>query len=126
MNIIDMDVDQDKLTLVNQTLQLSFEWNHYIQQIGERELAFGIRPEHITLSKTPIKNGLKGHVKYVENHGNSYGIYIDLEGNELIAMSESKKWLPNELVYVEPRMDKIHMFNKQTTNSIGYPESLNE
>ncbi|PAQ13658.1 sugar ABC transporter ATP-binding protein [Bacillaceae bacterium SAOS 7] len=125
MNVIDIDVHQGKVILANQAIELSSEWNDYIQKTGEKELAFGIRPEHIHLSKTLVANGLKGHVKYVENHGDNYGVYIDVEGNELIAMSESKKWSPNELVYVEPRMDKIHMFNKQTTNSIGYPKSLN-
>ncbi|TQR18665.1 ABC transporter ATP-binding protein [Psychrobacillus vulpis] len=126
MNVIDMAFDNsnDSAYLAGQEIPLQEEWRNYIRQTGVKELAFGIRPEHITLSKTQLKNGLKGFVKYVENHGSSYGVYIDLEGNEIIAMSESNKWPPKEAIYVEPRLDKMHVFDKQTTNSIGYPTSI--
>lgn len=126
MNMIDIVFDQDRAILGSQEIQLGTEWSYFIQQNGERELVFGIRPEHIKLSKTQMRNGLKGRVKHIENHGDNYGVYIDLEGTEIIAMDESKKWFPNEMIYLEPRLDKIHFFNKQTTNSIGYPKSFNE
>ncbi|KZO00159.1 ABC transporter ATP-binding protein [Pseudobacillus badius] len=125
MNVFNVDVQPDSIRFSSQTLKLSPEWSQHIQQTGEKDLAFGIRPEHIDLSKIPTPNSLKGQIKFVENHGNHYGVYMDIEGNEWIAMSESKRWLPHETVYIKPRADKIHMFNQQTTDSIGYPKSLN-
>ncbi|SDC92161.1 sn-glycerol 3-phosphate transport system ATP-binding protein [Terribacillus halophilus] len=124
MNVVDADFQQDKLLFNKQALQLSPEWSRFIQETGATELAFGTRPEHIHLSKIPLDNSITGQVKQVENHGSSYGVYLDVEGQEWIAMSETKNWLPNETVHIEIRMDKIHLFDKETTNSIGYPKNF--
>ncbi|MFE5278777.1 TOBE domain-containing protein, partial [Bacillus cereus] len=82
--------------------------------------------EHLEIDKTADKNALKGTVKYVENQGNSYGVYVDLQGDEVIALSESKYWSKGETVYLKPLMNHIHLFNCETTNSIGYPAELDQ
>ncbi|WP_100332353.1 ABC transporter ATP-binding protein [Bacillus xiapuensis] len=126
MNVIDMAYHNQHAVIANQEIPLHPEWNRLIKKSGAQSLAFGIRPEHMTLSKKPLPHCIKGHVKYVENHGNRYGVFIDMEGTEIIAMSETKHWTSGETVYIEPKADKIHLFNKQTTQSIGCPSSIVE
>ncbi|GIN84607.1 sugar ABC transporter ATP-binding protein [Heyndrickxia sporothermodurans] len=123
-NIVDIRFHDGKIMIGKQSFQLSSKWIHQINKSKADDLVFGIRPEHIELYKMPTKNTLSGIVKYVENYGNSYCIYIDIDGQEIIAMSEEKQWYPNEKVYIQPIMKKIHIFNKKTTNSIGYPEEM--
>ncbi|XJZ27766.1 ABC transporter ATP-binding protein [Bacillota bacterium Lsc_1132] len=124
-NVIDVDY-QNGLVMIgkNQAFELSQMWVQHINQSGVKKFAFGIRPEHLEISKLNEDKALKGSVKYVENQGSSYGVYVDLEGNEIIAMSESKHWIAGEVVYLKPKMNHIHLFDRETTNSIGYPIEL--
>lgn len=126
MNILDMNVTDGQTFVNKQRLELTDEWNSFIQQTGGSEFVFGIRPEHLILSNRPQANSLKGRIKYVENHGNNYGIYLDMNGVEVISMSESKYWKTDEIVYVQPKLQNIHIFNKHTTQSIGYPKTILE
>lgn len=123
-NIVDMAYENGNAVIGNQTFQLNPMWMNQINQSNAGKFVFGIRPEHLEIYKTPQENTLKGTVKYVENQGSSFGIYIELEGNEVIALSEVKKWLPGEEVYLKPLINHIHIFDRETTNSIGYPKEL--
>lgn len=99
-------------------------WKQQISQVGAEELLFGIRPEHTELSAIPLPNGLRGQVKYVENQGNNYGVYLDVDGQELIAMSENGNWQDGQDAYVRPFMEKFHFFFKHTEKNIGYPQQM--
>lgn len=126
MNIIEMDYDRDRgcAMIANQPYQLGELW---IKQIAKHQgdFVFGIRPEHLILSKTAQENALKGKVKNVENQGGDYAVFIDIDGNEMIAMSDTKEWYPNDAVYLKPLGNQIHLFDRTTTLSIGYPEKQN-
>ncbi|MGE8205462.1 ABC transporter ATP-binding protein [Heyndrickxia sp. NPDC080065] len=125
-NIVDMIYQNGKVVIGKQIFQLNPMWINQIKKHNTTELVFGIRPEHIEIFNSPQENTLKGTVKYIENQGSSYGVYIELEGNELIAMSENKKWGPGQEVYVRLMINHIHIFDKETTNSIGYPKELDQ
>lgn len=125
-NLLNVTIDEGKAYIGGQALTLDLIWVRQIKLSQARKLVLGIRPEHLVLGKTPLENALKGTVKYVENQGSSYAIYIEVEGNEVIVMSEEKRWIPNEQVYVLPLMKHLHFFNGETTNSIGYPDQLDK
>ncbi|WP_445506840.1 ABC transporter ATP-binding protein [Niallia sp. 03190] len=123
-NVVDVEYQNGNVIIGKQGFQLSQMWIKQIEQSGVDQFAFGIRPEHIEMFKTAKENALKGIVKYVENQGSSYGVYVDLEGQEIIAMSEDKNWAEGEVMYLKPMMNHIHLFDRETTNSIGYPKEL--
>ncbi|AXI38378.1 ABC transporter ATP-binding protein [Bacillaceae bacterium ZC4] len=123
-NIVDMDYYDGKVVIGKQSFLLHPMWIRKINESNAKTFVFGIRPEHLEIYKTPQENTLKGTVKYVENQGSSYSIYINLEGHEVIAMSEKKNWHPGEMVYLKPKMDRIHIFDQESTQSIGYPQEL--
>lgn len=125
-NVVEVTYLDGKIMFGNQSFQLSPMWVKQVEQSKTSKVAFGIRPEHLEINKTANKNTLKGTVKYVENQGNSYGVYVDLQGDEVIALSESKYWSQGETVYLKPFMNHIHLFNCETTNSIGYPAELDQ
>jgi len=121
MNILDATFHQDRLMIGMQSIILNEEWIQHIFDSKVKNFAFGIRPGHLEIVTVPQKNSLKAKVKYVENHGNNYAVYTDIEGSEMIVMSDKKDWYPGEMVYVNPDSTKIHLFDKETTETIGQP-----
>ena len=69
-------------------------------------------------------NTLEGTVKYVEDYGNRYGVYVQVDNMEFIAVSEGDIPAPEENVYIQPDFDRIHLFDRTTQISLGYPEQL--
>lgn len=123
-NIIDVDYQNGTVMIGKQPFHLSQMWVKQIEQSGVNRLTFGIRPEHLKIFKMTEENDLQGTIKYVENQGSNYGVYVDLQGHEIIAISEDKHWAEGEVVFVRPIMNHIHFFDRETTNSIGYPKEL--
>ncbi|AOT71479.1 ABC transporter ATP-binding protein [Geosporobacter ferrireducens] len=123
-NVLDADYWENGLIVGKQKLLLPEMWIEQVKKSRSNEFAFGIRPEHIQLSKAPIANAFKGRVKYIENYGNRFGIYFEIEGNEIIAMADENDLSANDTVYFQPDFAKIHLFDRSTTNSIGYPKEL--
>ncbi|MBP2076875.1 ABC transporter ATP-binding protein [Oceanobacillus polygoni] len=120
-NIMDMVYDNGKAIIGNQSFTFDTKWVKHIEASNATDFVFGIRPEHLQISKSPLENALKGKVKYVENQGDQYAVFIDMANSEVIAMSNSKDWNTDEVIFVQPMADHIHIFDKATTNSIGYP-----
>ena len=52
------------------------------------------------MSRTPQERSIEGMVRYVEDYGNRYGVYIQVEGdkNELIAIREGEIPQPGEKI----------------------------
>ncbi len=69
-----------------------------------------------------IANSFKGIVKYIEDYGNKIGVYFEIEGNEVIALVDEDTFKKGDKIYFKPNFRKIHLFNRETTMSIGYPE----
>ncbi len=121
-NIFDVDYQDGGITLGQQSVLLPEMWINQVVDSGCKKLSLGIRPEHIIISKNPSKNAFKGQLKYIEDYGNSFGIYFDLEGNEIIAICDECDYKDDDIVYFSLDFSKIHLFNRDTTMSIGYPE----
>ena len=82
----------------------------------------GIRPEHMQLSPSPISNGLKAVVKYEEDYGKEYGVYLDVEGQEMIAICTDFIPERGQTVYVRPTFNRFHFFHRNSEKNLGYPK----
>ncbi len=123
----DMDYQNGNVMIGKQAFQLDQMWIRQIDQSGVNQFAFGIRPEHLEIFKTPEEHSFRGTVKYVENQGSDYCVYVNLEDKiKLLALSEIKNGIKGEVVYIRPMMNHIHIFDQETTNSIGYPKVLDQ
>ena len=78
------------------------------------------------MSRTPQERSIEGMVRYVEDYGNRYGVYIQVEGdkNELIAIREGEIPTAGEKVYIHVETEKLHLFDRGTEKSLGYPEMV--
>lgn len=124
MNIVDAYYVAGNLHIGTQNISLPEMWCRQIVNAGEEKLCMGIRPEHLTFSYEKTENTLHATVKYEEDYGNRYGIYLDLEGTELIALCEDEVPQCGETVYLKLNPEKIHLFRREDTTSIGYPTEL--
>lgn len=67
---------------------------------------------------------LIGNVKYVEDYGCRYGVYFEVDGLEIVAIADDDRYGTGQTIYFVPDFTKIHLFNRQTTQTIGYPTEL--
>lgn len=126
MNILPAFYESGNLRIADQTVPLPDAWCRQITAADTESLYFGIRPEHILLSSVPAANSLKAVVKYVEDYGNRYGVYLDISGTEIIALLEEEVPSFGTTVFIHPNFDKVHFFRKDNECSIGYPEMLTQ
>lgn len=126
VNIIPAELRDQQLQIGHQALTLTSDWLEHIKNNHSEALMFGIRPEHLHVSKENKPNSLSGIVKSVENYGSSYGVTVEVDGVEVIALSEVKTWSIGEIAYFQPLMEHMHLFDADTTHSIGYPKTKAE
>ena len=93
----------------------------YIEQNASGKLVLGIRPEHINLTKTPIEGSIRATVKHSENQGSNFAIYLNIEGEDAIALETMNTFKNGEEVFVNMMMDEIHFFDKEMERNIGLP-----
>ncbi len=126
MNIMDVTYREGKLCMGRQSLQLPDMWSRLAEANKSRELYFGIRPEHVVLTREKKEHSLEGVVKYIEDYGNGYGVYVRLAGreDELTALTEGNVPAPGETVYINVGFEHIHLFDRESEKSIGYPKEM--
>ena len=88
MNIVEAEYHNGALVIGKQKVELPGIWQRIAAQCPSGLLYAGVRPEHVMMSRTPQERSIEGMVRYVEDYGNRYGVYIQVEGdkNELIAI----------------------------------------
>lgn len=123
MNIVEAGYVAGYLKIGEQELKLPEEWRKLASFHWEDSLYFGIRPEHLKLERGRKEGKLFGVVSYVEDYGNKYGVFIELEGREIAAVAEAEIPSPGEEVSLDIDFDRIHLFDRKTEYSIGYPEN---
>lgn len=124
MNIVDAKYDAGNLCVGQQKVRLPEMWCRQILGVDTDNLCLGIRPEHLTFSYKQKENMLRATVKYEEDYGNRFGIYLDVEGTELIALCEDEVPQCGQTVYLKLNPEKIHLFKKADSSSIGYPKEI--
>lgn len=121
MNVIDVSIIDDVIQVEKQRLPLPLAWRRHLAGISQKRLTFGVRPEHLSIDKEQKEHALCGTVKYVENHGDTYAVYVDIAGVEWIALHEYRNWTQGETVYLTTESKRMHFFDQETTLSLGYP-----
>ncbi len=121
-NILEMVYYEGHIQFGHQKMAIPVEWVRQIVKANVLEMVFGIRPEHVEIMKEPQENTMYATVKSIENLGAEYAVYLDFNNEEVIALSTHKDWQPKEAVYIRPNVQHMHIFDKATTASIGYPE----
>ncbi|WP_350343032.1 sn-glycerol-3-phosphate ABC transporter ATP-binding protein UgpC [Proteinivorax tanatarense] len=109
-----IQLPEDKSSIVNEKGYLSGS-----------EMIMGIRPEDIfndsaTIEKF-IKSSIEGKVEVTEIMGADASLFVDIDGQNLVARVESSSQLkPNTMTKLALNPAKIHLFDKQTEESILY------
>ncbi len=98
-------------------IKLGKEWANEVLERHEQneEVIIGVRPEDIIIGK----GDFIGETKLVELLGNETNIHLEYEGKPIIAISKADtRFKDDEKVSFSFNMDKIHLFNKETTMRI--------
>lgn len=121
-NIFAVQYEDRSIQIGSQKITLPNSWNDYVGKKGCAEFYLGIRPEHIQLETEQGENSFSGTVKYIEDYGNRCGVYFTIGDEEVVAIQDQVALKPGQPVWFKLNFNKIHMFDKQTTVNIGYPE----
>lgn len=126
MNILDVKRDNNSIIIGSQRITLTEEWLRILDKTGNKPLKMGIRPEDIILQKSGKGTGenLSVLIQYIEDYGNRVGFYFDIEGIEVIAILPDNKFDQNEQCLWNLRPEKLHFFDAETGDSLGYPEGI--
>lgn len=124
MNIVEAAYTKGTLVVGHQVINLPDMWSSLAARNESGRLYFGIRPEHMMIRGVKQDNALEGTVKYVEDYGSRYGVYIEVDNMEMIAVCEGGIPAPGERVYVMPDFGRIHLFDRKSGISLGYPQQI--
>lgn len=126
MNIAPVSYEKGIMKIGNQAVELPPMWKAIADKNQSGKYCAGIRPEHVILNREQEEHSIVGIVKYVEDYGNRYGVYVDVDGdeNELVAICNENVPRPGETVYVNIDFHKLHLFDGENEKSLGYPEEV--
>lgn len=85
------------------------------------EIIFGIRPENIHISKTPLaSNSIEAKIYVIEPLGRENYIHLEVGKKKLVAMISSLQDLKvNDVVFITFDENHVHIFDKDTKNRIN-------
>ncbi|HQB65050.1 MAG TPA: ABC transporter ATP-binding protein, partial [Fibrobacteraceae bacterium] len=119
MNIIEVIIDGHDMILDNTRIKIPPYW---IELVGNRtKVKFGIRTEHVVLNNSRGDKQLK--IGYTENHGNRKCYSFAVGKDQLMATSDPDETISN-VIYMNIPWDKVHFFDSDTDENIGYPSKL--
>lgn len=119
MNVVEIHIEDQCLWIGKESMPIPDIWKSCLPP-GQK-IYFGVRPEHILLTQEETEAGWSGIVKYVEDYGNRYGIYLDVAGTEFIVVSETEVPEKGSRMKLVIKPEKMHFFDWDTEQSIGYP-----
>ena len=135
-------------------IPLDPEYANQVEAVGSEELKLGIRPEHITVSRTSGEGDIAANVDIIEPLGARDLLYFELEGedddslvsSDAAALEDDEETAPEEEVeerkaFIEPEsisqdahevflnldLEKAHLFDTETGLNIEHlPEEERE
>jgi multiple sugar transport system ATP-binding protein len=79
-----------------------------------RDVAYGIRPEHLDLCAAGEPGGFDAEVVVVEPTGSETQLFVRLGEQEIVGIfRERHDFQPGQRVRLKPRADKVHLFDPQ-------------
>ena len=124
MNIVEASYTRGTLVIGRQVVWLPDMWSGLASRNESGRLFLGIRPEHMILHRRRQENTLEGTVKYVEDYGNRYGVYVQVDNMEIIAVSEGDVPAPGESVYIQPDLTESISLTGPPRCPRCYPDQL--
>ncbi len=118
MNFIDcsLKLDDERAFLVHERFSMDVtSLRDYLNKFNlGSELVLGIRPEHITISRQPTKQGIAVTVYVTELLGFENIIYLQFNGTLLRALTPAAvSFDVNDRVWLEFHKEKIHIFDRK-------------
>ncbi|WP_246020252.1 ABC transporter ATP-binding protein [Lysinibacillus telephonicus] len=125
MNVHDVRFIDGQLQIDEQFFGIGNEWSLLLKNYRNKQVKFGVRPEHIHLSTEMSEGRICGVVNTIENLGAQYAVYVQIGSKEWIALSPHRGFSKGQRVYLEFDYNNYHFFDPETTNTVGYPSTLN-
>lgn len=117
MNVADGEVNGGQLIVNGKGVVIPEAWNKLIG--SRKKIKFGMRPEHVILNRIDGDFGV--NVDYIENHGNRLCIAFRLNENYMMATTDPSVPMICGELYFQLDWDKIHFFDFDSDENIGYP-----
>jgi ABC-type sugar transport system ATPase subunit len=115
--------DEVRLKNTNFTLTLANRYKEYVDELPEgTELIFGVRPEHIRIFAENTPDTVAVEVDVVEPQGTEYIVGLKL-GEETLKARQDRRGMGfrpdiGQTVYARMLVDKLHLFDKETEQSV--------
>ncbi len=139
MNLIPVQVKLPLSIANNQfRITLSEEWETQLSKYSSRSLLLGIRPEHLSLGLPATKN-FRGVVENIEALGNDTYLAVKISGIDLtnrggdspldrmmlqVRIPPDKVVAVGEEVWLSVAVDKIHLFDRETSLALRVDSDL--
>lgn len=131
MNVLEGEVQDGVLAIGSQRVQFPDMWREVVAAAPSSKVTLGVRPERFTLlagagDVAAASGVLRGRVLYTEDYGNRIGVYVSIEGTEVVCMCTQAGLEPNDEVALGLDFDHVHFFDTATGKSLGYPKVLDQ
>jgi len=124
MNVISACIEGRDIILGDEKVELPEIWLNQFASSKAKSVKLGVRPDNIILSNSPGKYSVPVTIRYVEDYGNRVGFYFNFGEEEVISIMSEEMFSRGEKVYWNIDPAKLHFFDAETTNNIGYPQGL--
>jgi multiple sugar transport system ATP-binding protein len=90
-----------------------------------RELAVGVRPEHLALVEAGTEGALRGTVSVVEHLGHETYVYVDTADGRLCALvGRALRVAPGATVALAPAAEALHLFDRASGQRLDTPQPV--
>ena len=128
MNILKATVTDDSTGLYAKSGETSFPLPTGSSLETGQNLYYGVRPEHLQISKQPIVDGsgsrtvsAPGRVRVVEPTGPETHVYLTLEDQDFCAITRDRLELnPGDTVHLAPDLTRLQLFDGETAEAIRH------
>jgi multiple sugar transport system ATP-binding protein len=103
-------------------LALPDQWKDKLESYADKEVIFGLRPEHVgspTAESTEGAPKIQASVEVIEPMGSETYLYMNTGTNDFIARVDShRRCEVGDKLDLAIMLGKAHIFDKETTNLI--------
>ena len=91
-----------------------------IEEMEQKQIILGIRPENITLLKENVDNSIKAKIEIIEPMGREIEVHLDIkqEKKMIVLIRNIDDFKIGDEIYLKFDNKKLHFFNKETGENI--------
>jgi multiple sugar transport system ATP-binding protein len=107
-------------------IQLQEQLSVVVKEKNVSDIILGIRPEHLTIERNPTtQNGL-AQITVIEPVGSEMIVHTQVADKQVVVKCPiDKDLIIGQMVQLVPMSDKIHLFDPDTEESLGFQMTLN-